>query len=451
MKDVSPLSEPISALSHRGVRQKRDIDAVSLLTVYLVLLLAIPSNVTITALGSLGRPSLLWGVVLMVFWAGSRLQKRDHDIRPVKQPIRTAFVVFLVIVLVSFAFAMFRGQPSDQVSPAMTALVRMLSWAGVLLVAIDGIRTMNDLTRLVRRIVIAAGLLALLGIAQFITKQTLLDAFNYIPGLSNTGGGVLDRGGVTRASGTAIHPLEYATALTAIFPLAIAAGISHGFQWEQARKQFAWWLPAASIAIIAIVGVSRSAIIGFGVAVVAMVPALPRRYRLVVVGVGIVMGGLVVMAVPGLLSSTLALFTGAGSDPSTQSRVGALDRAPEFILSSPFVGAGFGTFLPRYYIFDNAWVLLAIEVGILGVIAFAAMVFAAVWSALMARKHSHQPDVRLVGYALAVSIVVPAILFIFFDGLSFPISAGMFFMLIGLCGGLRNIAIADAKMGMLRG
>ena len=48
---------------------------------------------------------------------------------------------------------------------------------------------------------------------------------------------MLERGGVTRASGTAIHPLEFATTLIGVFPLAIAAAISHGFRWGQAGRR----------------------------------------------------------------------------------------------------------------------------------------------------------------------------------------------------------------------
>ena len=431
---------------HRASRTRRGADAVALLTVYLVLLFAIPSNVTIDALGSLGRPSLLWGVVLMIFWSVSRLQKRARDARPVRQPVRFAFALLVVIALVSFTDALLRGQPADQVSPAFTALIRLISWSGVMLVAIDGVRSMADLTRITRRIAIAAGLLAALGIAQFLTKQTLLDFFTLIPGVSSSGGGLIERGGVIRASGTAIHPLEYATTLIGALPLVIAAAISHGFRWRHARVKVWWWVPVATIVISALVGVSRAAIIGFVLAALAMIPAVPRRYRAGVLGGGVVLVALVVVLLPGLLSTTVALFTGAGTDPSTQSRVGALDRVPEFMSSSPVIGVGFGTFLPRYYIFDDAWVLIAVELGVLGVAAFAGVVFTSIWSALVARRQSGHGDVKLVGYALAVAMVSMGVMFAFFDGLSFPISAGMLFLIAGLCGSVRNIGARDAVL-----
>ena len=230
----------------------------TMLTVYLVLLLAIPSGVVITALGGLGRPSLIWGLILLGWWTVTRLQIQAFDSRPISQPIRFAFVAFLVLILLSYAAAMLRGQPDDQMSPALTAIVRMLSWAGVLLVAVDGIRTMTDLARMVRRIVIGAGLLAALGLLQFLTGQGIVDFFGTIPGLSMAGG-IQERAGVIRSSGTSIHPLEYATAINAALPLVIAAAISRGFRSNRSRGGLWWWLPVVLISASSLVAVSRSA------------------------------------------------------------------------------------------------------------------------------------------------------------------------------------------------
>ncbi|TQL42021.1 hypothetical protein FB562_2611 [Homoserinimonas aerilata] len=301
-------------LDRDGGAPRREIDAVGMLTVYLVLLLAIPSGVTIGLLGTLGRPSLIWGLVLLAWWVISRLQARESELRPVSQPVSFAFMAFFVLVLVSFAAAMLRGQPDDQVSPALTALIRLLSWAGVLLVAVDGIRTLGDLTTMARRIGIGAGLLATLGLLQFVTGQALVDFFGTIPGLS-LAGGLGERAGVVRSSGTAIHPLEYATALNAALPLVIAAAISRGFQAPHSRGGLRWWLPVALISVSSMVAVSRSAIIGFAVAVVSMIPALSPRSRIVAIGVGGVLGVAVFAAVPGLLTTTVGLFAGAADDP----------------------------------------------------------------------------------------------------------------------------------------
>lgn len=418
----------------------------TMLTVYLVLLLGIPSGVVISALGALGHPSLIWGLVLLGWWAVARLQARVSRAKPVFQPVRFAFVAFLVIVLVSFAAAMLRGQPADQESPAVTALVRMLSWAGVLLIAVDGIRTVHSLARMARHIVIGAGLLATLGLAQFLTGAPLVDFFASIPGLTAEGG-LGERAGIVRSSGTAIHPLEYATALNATLPLVIAAALSRGFRARQLGGNLVWWLPVGLIAISSLVSVSRSAIIGLALAVILMIPVVPARYRTIVIGAGAGVALTIFALMPGLLSTTFQLFSGAATDPSTQSRTNALERVPEFMSTSPVIGSGFGIFLPRYYIFDNQWVLIAIEVGVVGLLAFAAIFVSGIWSALQSRR-SHTPDLRLLGHSLALSLFTIAILFAFFDGLSFPIAGGILFLLAGLCGSVRAIVAAEAVSDM---
>lgn len=416
---------------------RRDADAVTMLTVYLVLLLAIPSGLTITSLGSLGRPSLLWGLILVIWWAISRLQAGMGALRPLSQPVRLAFAVFVVIALLSFAAALLRGQPGDQLSPAITAQLRLLSWAGVLLVTIDGIRTKDELVSMVRRIGIGAGLLAALGLLQAVTGRALVDFLGALPGLSMAGG-LGERAGVIRSSGTAIHPLEYASALNAALPLVIAAAVSLGFRSPPTRHGIWWWLPVGLISVSSLVAVSRSAIIGFVVAAVSMIPAIPKKYLPSVLVVGGVIAFGVLASMPGLWTTIVTLFVGAGDDPSTQSRTGGVERVPGFMSVSPLIGSGFGIFLPRYYILDNQWVLLAVEMGILGILAFAGMFAAGMWSARRS-KLSTDRDIQLLGHALAASMFTVAVLFAFFDGLSFPIAGGMLFLLLGLCASIRTI------------
>ncbi|WP_438354506.1 O-antigen ligase family protein [Microbacterium sp. CJ88] len=437
---------PVAAGTHSAVGRGAGISAATMLTIYLVLLLAIPSSTTIGALGSLGRPSMLWGLVLLFWWMLSRLQARALTSKPVSQPVRYMLAAFVVVVLVSFAAAMLRGQPADQISPATTALLRLASWSGVLLVAIDGISTHADAAKLVRRLAIAGAALAALGLAQFFSGQTLLDWWGNIPGLAVDASGVATRGAFTRASGTATHPLEYGTAVVAALPLAITAAVNRGFRNRASRFAGWWWVAVGVILLASLVTVSRSALIGLGVAVVASLPAIPRAYRWGVATLGAIIAATVFALVPGMFGTLVNLFVGASDDPSTQSRTAALARVPEFISSSPVIGQGFGTFLPRYYIFDDAWVLLTVEVGLLGVLCMAGMVLAAIGSAIWAAHRSPFDDTKAMSRGLAASLLTIAVLLIFFDGLSFPISAGLLFLVTGLTATMRTIAASDITL-----
>lgn len=417
--------------------------AAAMLGVYIVLLVGVPSNLTITALGGLGRPSLMWGLLLLLWWLLAMLQRRASEAKLVPQPVRLLFGAVVVVVMVGFAAAMLRGQPSDQVSPAITALVRLASWAGVVMVAVDGIRTRADLARVVRVLVIAGGAVAALGLVQFVTGQTLLDWLSSVPGVTLESTGVSTRGAFTRASGTAIHPLEYGTVVVGSLPLAIAAASSHGFRPDRMTGRLRWWLPVVFITLASLIAVSRSAIIGLVVAVAASLPAIPKASRWLVGIGGMVLAMGVIAFVPGMLGTVVGLFAGASEDPSTQSRTTALSRVPEFIASSPIIGQGFGTFLPRYYIFDNQWVLFTVEIGLLGLLLMVGLTVAAIGSAVWASRRSPAQQTRTLGLALAGTMLTIAVLFLFFDGLSFPISAGMFFLVLGLSASIRTIAAAE--------
>ena len=439
---------PVAAARGRS-RTARTGTALTMVTVYIVLLFAVPSNLTLTALGSLGRPSLLWGLVLLLWWVIARLQARAIDVTPASQPVRWAITLLFAVALVSFAAAMLRGQPGDQQMTAMTSIARLLSWGGVVLVTMDGLRTLRDVDRLVARLVIAGTAIALLGLAQFVTGSTLLDVYGLLPGFTSEDAGVLARGGFTRPSGTATHPLEYSAAICAVLPLAITLGVTRA---EAGRGRLPWtWIPAGIILFSALLSVSRSAMIGLVVALAASLPALPRAYRGMIAIGGLIAGVAAVIAVPGLFGTVVGLFATVDSDSSTLSRTNALARVPDFIASSPAIGLGFGTFLPRYYIFDNQWVLILLELGILGALAFAGTVLAAMWSAASTFRRSPFADVAALGKGVAASLATTAILFAFFDGLSFPISAGVFVLLIGLSGALRSVGHADAALPAFAG
>lgn len=434
-----------------GGKSRQVQSAAPLLSVYLVLLLGIPSNLTLGGLASLGRPSFLWGLVLAFWWVLAQLQRSTRDRKRVWQPVRFALLAFVVIVLVSFAAALLRGQPGDQISPANTAVLRVISWSGVLLVAMDGLSTRDQVIQLIRRLTVGAGLVAALGLAQFVTGRSLLDWVSGIPGVAYDAE-VASRGTFTRAAATATHPLEYGVVVTGCLPLALLTAMTDGFRAEADRQiRLRWWIPVGLMTISSMLSVSRSALIGLAVAVLATLPAMKPIYRRLTIVGGLFASIAVAAAVPGMASTMIALFLGGTKEASAQSRSNALSRLPEFIHSSPLVGQGFGTFLPRYYIFDDAWALLTVELGILGLVAFAAIAVAAIQSATCSAHLSEDPELATIGRGIAASMLTTAVLFAFFDAMGFPISAAMYFLFAGIAAAIRRIVIMETAIGPGRG
>lgn len=415
-----------------------------MLTVHLILLLAVPSNMTIVGLGSYGRPSMLWGLLLLGWWILWRLQGGVAPSGSGRQWVRIAMLAFICVILVSFAHAMLRGQPADQISPAISALVRTASWSGVFLVAMDGLTRVGDVVALVRRLVLLTGLVAAFGLMQFVTQRSLLSWAALLPGFEIGADDFASRGMFARALGTATHPLEFGAVVVGMLPLAISAAMTGGFRTTGARR-VRWWAPAAVAVVVALVSVSRSAIVGLVVAILASMPGMSRRARR---GLGVAAALAVVavaVAVPGMASTVISLFTGASEDPSTVSRTAALARVPDFLSASPLLGAGFGTFLPRYYIFDNQWVLTLVELGVLGAAALAGLFIASGWGAVVAAR-SLEPAGAAVAHGAAASMLTLAVLYAFFDAFAFPMAAGLLFLVTGLCAALSRMSSPDDAM-----
>lgn len=426
-----------SNLSGRG----RGFDGLSVLTVYLVLLYAVPSSLTITALGSAGRPASLWALFAGVWWCWWQIQ------RPVPsgsglQPVRLALFALLTIAMLSYATAMLRGLPADETNPADNGMLRLAAWAGMLLVAHDGLSDVEALRRFLRRIAWAGAIVAGLGIAQFFTGNALIDWIS-IPGMSSDIAVLDSRGGFPRASATASQPLEYGVVLCMTFPIAIVLAMEDMARWPLAR-----WIPAGIIAIASVLSVSRSELIGLVVGILVLLPTFSGRARVVLGSLALALAAATAVLVPGLLGTIRGLFTGITNDPSTLSRTNSYEAAGELVSRFPLVGKGFGTLLARYHIFDNQYLLVAIELGVLGLIAFVTLVLTALAATGLARERAVARIDRQLTQALLASALSGAIMMAFFDGLSFPMSAGLLFLILGLCGGAFRLFREPASMSV---
>lgn len=423
----------VSAPPRAAQRTKIRGDAVGWLTAYLILLLFIPSRLVFGPLGSAGAPSMLFGLGSLLLWLLLFLAaSQGREATP--QPIRIALGVLLLSVAVTYILAMSRPMSPDEVSPGDVALLALVSWSGTLLLTHDAIPARARLEVLVWRFAVCGGLIALLGIIQLLTRQLWVDQLS-IPGLSSAPAyGLVTRGGFPRPAGTAIHPIEYGVLLAMILPITLHVGFSHTHRPIVAR-----WLPAVAVAAIVPLTSSRSAYLGAIIAIVICMIGWNRARNLWVLSVGV--AGILAMAVmtPNLLNSIVGLFTGASEDPSIASRTDSFSLAFEFIERNPWFGRGLGTFLPKYRIFDNQYLLLLVTIGIVGTVAFVAVGVTAVVALLRLRATVQTERSRDLALALAAALTAGFVCLFMFDAFAFPMTMGTLFLLLGIAGALRRI------------
>jgi O-antigen ligase len=436
------LSLPLAQAARRGTR---GVDAVGWLTLYAALLLFIPSRLIVGPLGSAGAPSMLFGLCSLLLWGFLFLTAvRRVDLGP--QPVRIALGFFLFCVGVSYVLAMSRPMSTDEVSPADVALIALASWTGTLLLTHDGIHERSRLDTLIWRFAVCGGIIAALGLFQLVTRQLWVDQLS-IPGLSSAPPyGLTTRGGYPRPAGTSIHPIEYGVVLTMMLPLVLHVGFQHTH-----RRVLVRWLPAAAVCAIIPLTSSRSAYLGALIAVVICMIGWSNSRRIRVAAIGV--AGLLAafMIAPRFVDSIIGLFAGADEDPSIASRTDSFSLAFEFIAQNPLFGRGLGTFLPKYRIFDNQYLLLLVTVGIVGTLAFVAVGITAVIMLLRLRRQLRDEPTRDLTTALVASICAGFACLFMFDAFAFPMSMGTLFFVLGLAGALRRIQHTESFPVVLKG
>ncbi len=426
-------------VTHDSVGRGDALDAHVVLTAYLFLLVALPAPLVLPALGSAGGPATMLAFAGAFLWCWFRLAR--EPVTPYRQPVKTAALLFALVAVVVYAHGMLRTVPSFETSPADSALLRVFALIGILLLAHDGLPSAQRLHAMLHRIAAGVGLLAFVALLQFLSGQVLVDRIQ-VPGLAWSlpdQPQMLGRNGLSRVSGTATSPIELGVVLAMTLPLMITVTL-HSQGWR--RVTFGAMTAACSFALF--LTVSRSALITAAVAVGFMLPAWSPTVRRRVAALGVVLLGVVYVTVPGLLSTFRALFQGVESDPSARSRTGSFAYAGEFVARSPWLGRGIGTFLPEYHIFDNEYLLLIVEAGVVGLLAWLAAITTCVLAARRARLLARTDFDRQAAQALGAAVAAGAVGGLFFDLFGFPIVTGLLFVSMGLCGAWLQLARRQA-------
>jgi O-antigen ligase len=408
--------------------------------VFVVVRLSLPSQFVVGPLGGAGSPALLFGLACLAWWGLARIHRSE---RQASSPVIGALLVFVAALLASYVSAMVRPINAEEVSVSTLTMIGAAAWFGAMLLAHDGISSTERLVSFLQVIVVLGAVLAAFGIFQFVTGQYWVDQLS-IPGLQvhQTIADASMREGFTRPAGTSVHPIEYGSLMTMILPIALARGVGQLPGSDGATKGLVsrWW-PAVLIGAAIILSLSRSALVGLAVATLALALTWTGAQRLgILIGL-VAMLAVVFLAVPGIMGTLLGLFTNISSgDTSVNSRVAGYTIAEEYFRQRPVFGRGIGTFLPRYRIFDNQYLLSLVEIGVVGVAALIGLAGTAAWTAKSA--YSASADARIRGSAAAVgaAAVTGSVSLALFDGFSFPMMPGLWFLMLGLCGTCYRLA-----------
>jgi polysaccharide biosynthesis protein PslJ len=412
-------------------RVSSKIDAVALLTLYLVLLMAIPSALVFAPLGASGGPASLLAISLMILYAAVRLHPRFHFYIG-RQPVRLVALLFLCSILASYISINRHLLPTLERNGADRAVISAVGWLAVLVFAADGIDRADRLKAMIERMATGAACFAVIGMIQFATGFNIT-SYVVIPGLTENQvpTDLLTRGGFNRPTATAAQPLEFAAVLVTILPLAI-----HQARFAPPGLRLRKWMKVLLIGAAIPLTVSRTAVLGLVVVAIVLLPTWPTRDRRYAYTALIAAVGTILVAVPSLLGTILGLFgqivTGSAS---TDSRTNALVESAHLVAQHPWLGVGAGTFLPQTFFYtDDQYLNTLISTGVVGLVALIALLATGWFTARSLRRRSGEAEVRDLAQCLAAAMAATAACFGTFDVLGFAIASGLTFLLLGCIG-----------------
>jgi polysaccharide biosynthesis protein PslJ len=434
-----PIPEPVQA----RLRVRSRVDAVTLLSCYVFLIMIIPAWLVFSPFEGVGQPSTIFAVIVFAWYLVTWLHPGTAP-AAARQPVRLGIIVFSCAVIAAYVSANRTAMTQTMIDGADRGAISLAGWAGVLLLAADGIDSLDRLRSLLRRVVLCATAMAALAIAQFFTG---LNAVEYltIPGLvswNNTTTDVLSRDQLNRVAATTLHPIELAVVLAMVLPFAI-----HQARYSLPERRLWHWLQVVLIGAALPLTISKTAVVAAAAVAMVLLPSWSKRDRLIGCAVIAAAGLITWEGIPSLFRAFRSLISGAAASSSTASRTDAFSSAAAFIARHPWLGMGFGTFNPQIYFYtDDQYLLSLIEIGAIGLLALM-ILFASGWmSARRARRASADPETRDLAQCLAATIAVSITSFATFDALTFPVAAGLTFFMIGCAGAMLRLVRSPASV-----
>ena len=401
--------------------------AVPVLIVLIIALLCVRQDNVVPSTGLGLSPAYLLALVAGICWLlGKGL--RLTGIGSGALPVRLAVGGLLLTQVIGYLVALEHDAPVPDTSPLLVPVIL----AGLAVFVLDTVHTAEEIERLVRWLVIAGAIgagCAVLAVAAHVDIAAITP-----PGLKATPELVqpIPRDGITRAQGTAAHPLELAAVMTVLFPLGVFCLFTAR---ERGTRWWPWLLALGLIGGAGALSISRSFFVGLVVEFAILALYWPLRRTGVVLGCAVAGVVALLVAKGGVIGFFVKLFTQGSGDDSLLHRTLARQVAYALINAHPLLGTGLGSYdTTRFPVLDNQYLGVLVETGVIGLLGFVAYLGAAAWAAFT-RSSSH----RDLGAALGAAIVAYAVINLILDTAGFLQISALAAILVGLTGALHRL------------
>jgi hypothetical protein len=368
-----------------------------------------------------------WGVALLI---DGRVRLRTSGL---EGPILLLFASLIGSIAVNL------GRISDQglMNGITKQLTFLLSFVLVFYLIVSVVRTVGDAETPLAILVAGGAILGVLGVIEakfgfnpFDHLDRVIPVLTPDDDLSDT----VFRAGLTRAYGSAQHPIAFGAALVILLPPAL--------YYAHVKRSKLAWAGALAILLGALTTVSRTTVVmllAAGIVITVLRPAAVRK-RLPLLLPALVV---IQLALPGTLVTMKAMFLPEGGLIEEQSnasvgsgRVASLGPALEQVSHNPLLGIGYGSRIvsgpdKNSFILDDQWLGLLLETGALGVLAWV-WLFWRFGRLAGGEARRDDSDRGWILVALTASIASFAAGMLFYDALSFIQVTILMFVLLGI-------------------
>jgi O-antigen ligase len=424
--------EPSLVGRHTYVTRHRitKLDAAAVLSLMIALTSVIPAGIIVPGMTDIGRPGLVVALLLFCWWILVRFT--SHLAMTGPQPIRIAMFAFLISAMLSYAVGFMRSLTSMEKNGADRYMLFYLMLAGVVLMTADGVPNWVQLRRIINVLIWSAGIVALIGLIQYITGVDIT-AHIQIPGLQikTPALGFMARGDSYRVASTTAHYIELAAYLSLALGFAIHQAL-HGRTKGYRRAALIWGLVIAGGNAATI---SRTGIVGLAILLICLIPVWTwrTRYNFFVLAIGFTAA--IGAAKPSLMRTLTALFQNTSQNSSIEARTSRYPMVFQYVAQHPWLGRGTGTYIyPQYQVLDNQWLTTLIANGVVGVAAMLALSVTGIVLATLGLRRSSSREVRhLCAVLIATQLIAIAVAGTF-DSFGYSTYVMTLGLSTGLCG-----------------
>ena len=376
-------------------------------------------------------------LALFAMWFARAMTRQDENVERKFQFTFLGVPIVAFMTLAIFSFVIGMSHAGLQIA-IVRRFAEILLAIATYFVIVNVVNTRARLSRVMRFIIIAGTVSAGLGIVFYFLPHDItirvLSLLRYVK--YPDGPGVLrfindDTEGTLRAVSTSVDP----NVLGGLMILMAGLTAPQVFSSRPILPRWFIFTAAGAMFLCLVLTFSRGAFLGFGVSLV-LIAFVKYRRLIPILAIGIIVFWFIPITQE-YIAHLLDAF--AGADRATQMRLGEYKDAFELISRYPIFGVGFlgSPDLDTYIGVSSVYLLMAEQMGLVGVAAFLITLGIFFWNALQAWLDGLRDDVLLSPILLGVcaaliGAMTAGVVDHYFFNLDFPHSVTLFWIYVGL-------------------